>query len=376
MTLGDENMSKYIDYTIVKPRGVDDDLITRVIKGCLAATGTQHDRIIIGEQNITLTLCSQIRNFNAWSDFLSNKLAIIAGNNQRHIFERVDFLSYQHWLGTVELGMIITLVGQSLCLSIVDGDQVTFDALGDLLNTVKRDAHVENNYFNVDRLIGSYLIGPIYKYLQQRDANVGVKYGDVIRFDCMPSNDEGCYICLHHSAIPLTYDSCNSCKPNPHGNVPKEFAAITDFPIQYFSEAISSNRHVWLPKSLRFVDSWLHSKEEGVGRTIYAIEQDKYFNVDTQKSDVGVEVFVVNSSSSQYHSIRVYTYAHNEIIRAYIAIIYNSDNKQAVNYVIEKLLTEGHYGAWVHNVDNIVVIDARNLTIGVTTSDNMLQFYL
>ena len=358
---------------------IDDGLVTGVLKGLLSVVNTYSEDITINGDKITFSTFGPVRNFDKWSAYFSSKMSDIDDYFSEHAEPRSDQRAYQHYVSANEFALIVKAVGQIVCLSVAEtigADNEDFKRLSALLADVDRDEEFGRTDYTIYPTISEFLITPIYNYLQQRDSSVGVKYGDIIRFEFMEYRNDGVHICLHDSAVDLGHD------PDDYGNVPQEFPATTEFPIKYFSESIGHNREVWLPKSVQVItgdfSAFVTASASGSGsgvtepeveaaggmysatfaRITKAIKEEGEFGIS---ATTVVKIITVSATSTLPKQTR-----QSHSLDNYIVIL--ADAPADANAKYQELLDNGMYASWLETADDIVVVDLQRYSDMFTAS--------
>lgn len=84
------------------------------------------------------------------------------------------------------------------------------------------------------------------KYLEIRDSDIKLQYGDIVCFTFMGYRNDGLYI-LNEEKEPEEL----SATLDDYGTVPDTYPAFTKFPTGYFSNAIGYNNYIYVPPGLK-----------------------------------------------------------------------------------------------------------------------------
>lgn len=189
--------------------------------------------------------------------------------------------------------------------------------------------------WELEIIISAYLISPFISYLKLRDEKVGMLFGDVICFSFLDYRDDGIFIYYQdNSAIPL------ESKPDDYGTLPRLFPAFTEFPPEYFINAIGHNSYIWIPKSIPRPKWFTGAEAEDMIKqefSEWSIEISEYVNY--------TDLWIVEYNNKKYYIIFGYDKEDAEKNEPYITP--------------ERILKYGDYGEVYTEDPTVITINFR-----------------
>lgn len=252
---------------------------------------------------------------------LSRDLANIKRNRQ------VD-RCYQHTISLVEFILLVKLHNWgNMYLEIAKS---LGDAEYHALSTMLVENGDDNSYshgYGIISFIETIMLGKEVNFLRIRDGNM--LYGDIIRHDFITSRNQGVFVFTGDIAIPL------AIRPDDYGTVPRIFPAITEFPIMYFSDAITHNTYIWIPKGI-------HCQHDIITNFVY--DEHDNTKIQSELTSLSIEVDEINiaieNNNSNFNSnlddnIKICVIITNNNLCTYNGNIDNHNNNiNNVNYVV------------------------------------------
>jgi len=369
-----------VSYSLQLPQSATDREITvNVIKAAANAVGNDVRDIketsvrsggggraasVANNSTVTIEFYEDNRYIKDWVNYLSSEHdEIIGAIKSRNKRVRDPTRSYQHMVTDPEFALLVKALGTDKILEQVKdmtnpyGDVSAMNTPYQQLLTILSGSRDQERDANLDELVDLY-IGVIRNYIRLRDKQVGLKYGDTIRFSFMTYRNTGLYICMAAEAIGL--DSY----PDDYGNVPAvAFPAITEFPIKYFSEVIDHNEFVWLPKGLNIVKViGAHTDPRNYHNNasyqhVLGIVGDE-LEIDELLCVLVIKPIINHVLLTDGDMVTNSPDNNNSDDYKYIAILYEDDIK--LDQVLKRLVTTGTYGQWIDNSEDVVVIETRD----------------
>jgi hypothetical protein len=275
---------------------------------------------------------------NTWINNLIDDLPSIAHSYMNQDKRQTD-RCLQHIITLEEFILLIKLHNSQQ--KYLDIAKLTNENMYDELNNLLNGQYV--NGYELAIFIETVLLFEEVEFLKRRDLDF--KYGDVIRHGFLSYRNIGVFLYTGDIAVPLaTY-------PDDYGSIPRIFPSITEFPIMYFSDAISHNKDIWIPKGIPCVNvitdymSYQHDIDEQIDQDLsnLIVEVEIYNSQDN--NDLKMCVVETYQNSCGYNT-------HIDNKRNYVVLLYQSSDELAI---LQNLFTVGIHGQYYD--ENIAVIN-------------------